>query len=274
MKNIFKLLLFIGLNLFAQQRIVTLSPSLNEIVFSLGSGKDIVANTLYCNYPKESKKIPKIGGYASVSLEKLLTARPTLVFTQDYDKQLIKNIKKLKLNFYTFKTDNLKSIKITIKSIGDILGKEKRALKLVKQIDSSLNSLKNIIKDKTFLIVISPRVDLNKSIYIAGNNLYFNDIIKASGNRNAYKLLSFAQPVVNVEKIINMDPDVVVLLAPYINQNGISKKKLISTWKNLPIKASRNSDIYIIDEEYAGIPSNRVINFISDFKKILENVKN
>lgn len=273
MKNIISLLLFFTINLIAGERIITLSPSLNEIVFALGSGKDIVANTQYCNYPEESKKIPKIGGYASISLEKLLIARPTLVLTQDYDEELLKNLKKLNLNFYSFKTNNLKSIKNTIKSVGKILGKEEKSLELVSSIDKSLKALKDIVKDKSFMIVISPRADLNKSIYIAGNNLYFNDIIKASGNTNAYKSQSLAQPVVNVEKIINMNPDVIVLLAPYINENGISKSTLKNVWKKLPINASKSDNIYIIDKEYAGIPSNRVVNFMNDFKKILENVR-
>ncbi len=265
--------LFFTINLIAGERIVTLSPSLNEIVFALGSGKNIVANTQFCNYPKESKKIPKVGGYASISLEKLLIAKPTLVLTQDYDEQLLKNLKRLNFNFYTFKTDNLNSIKTTITKIGKLLNKEQKAEELTKEITNSLDNLKDIVKDKKFMVVISPKLDLNKSIYIAGNNLYFNDIIKASGNSNAYTSLSLAQPVVNVEKIINMNPDVIVLLAPYMHENGVKEYELKELWKSLPINASKNSNIYIIDKEYAGIPSNRVINFMTDFKKILENVR-
>ncbi len=274
MKKIFNLLIFISLNLFAGERIVTLSPSLNEIVFALGSGKDIVANVLYCDYPEESKKIPKIGGYASISLEKLLLSKPTLIFTQDYDKKFISNIKKLGLNFYSFKLNNLNSIKSTIKSIGDILSKKKRASKLIEDINNSLKGLQNIVKDKTFMIVFSPTIDLNRNIYIAGNSSYFNDIIKFSGNSNAYKTSSFAQPVVNIEKIINMNPDVIVFLAPYMSKKSALKKQLFQTWKTLPIKASKKGNIYIIDKEYAGIPSNRVVNFIDDFKKILQDVRN
>ncbi len=265
--------LFFTINLIAGERIVTLSPSLNEIVFALGSGKNIVANTQFCNYPKESKKIPKVGGYASISLEKLLIAKPTLVLTQDYDEQLLKNLKRLNFNFYTFKTDNLNSIKTTITKIGKLLNKEQKAEELTKEITNSLDNLKDIVEDKKFMVVISPKLDLNKSIYIAGNNLYFNDIIKASGNSNAYTSLSLAQPVVNVEKIINMNPDVIVLLAPYMHENGVKEYELKELWKSLPINASKNSNIYIIDKEYAGIPSNRVINFMADFKKILENVR-
>lgn len=273
MKKFLFLLLF-SISLFGAQRIVTLSPSLNEIVFALGNGKEIVGNTLYSNYPEEAKKIPKVGGYNSISLEKLLHAKPSLVLMQDYDKKLIKNIKQLGFNYYTFETDNITSILSTITQIGKLLNKEKISSQLTQDIKQKLNGLSGIVENKSFMIVISPRANLNKNIYIAGKNLYFNDILEASGNKNVYDSNTNSQPVVNVEKIIKLNPDVVVILAPYIQDKGITKEKLINTWKKLPIKASIQENIYIVNKEYAGIPSHRVSNFMDDFKKILVDVKN
>ena len=273
MKNIISLILVFTINLFAGERIITLSPSINEIVFALGNGKDIVANTEYCNYPKESKNIPKVGGYANVSLEKMLVAKPTLVLAQNYDKELISNIKKLNLNVKTFKTNNLESIKNTITSIGKLLDKEQRAKELNEGIENSLKSVKDIVLNKKILVVISPRQDLNKIIYVAGNNLYFNDIMETSGNKNAYVSSSLSQPIVNVEKIIKMNPDIVILLAPYINQRGIKHSDMKKSWLDLPINAAKEKKIYIIDKEYAGIPSNRVVHFINDYRNILLDVR-
>jgi len=267
------LILFFTIQVFAGERIITLSPSLNEIVFALGKGNEIVANTQYCNYPEESKKIPKVGGYASVSLEKLLVSKPTLVLAQDYDKKLISNIRKLNLNLKTFKTNNLQSIKKTIASVAKLLNSEEKAKELIKGIDDSLKSVENIVSRKKILVVISPRQDLNKIIYVAGNNLYFNDIISASGNQNAYVSSSLSQPIVNVEKIIKMNPDIVIMLAPYINENKISHSDMKKNWLKLPINAAKKEMIYIIDKEYAGIPSNRVVHFINDFRNILVDVR-
>ena len=272
MKKLITLILLFSLNLFGE-RIITLSPSINEIVFALGSGKDIVANTLYSDYPEESKKIPKVGGYSNISLEKLLLASPSLLLAQDYDKELISNIKKLNLNVKTFKTNNLESIKTTIKSIGELLDKNEKAEELNKSIDDSVKSIKAIISNKKILVVISPRKDLNKIIYVAGNNLYFNDIIEASGNKNAYFSSSLSQPIINVEKIIKMNPDIVIMLTPYINERKISKDDIKKSWIQLPITAAKNDMIYFIDKEYAGIPSNRVVNFINDYKDILLDVR-
>lgn len=267
------ILFFLCLNLFASERVVTLSPSVNEIVFALGKGKNIVANTMFCNYPEESKSIPKVGGYSTISLEKILASKPSVVIAQNYDKKLISNLEALKIKTFVFKTDTLSQIKGTIKTLGTYFKKEDVAKDLTSKIDNRLDSLKNIVKNKKILIVISPRKTLTNQIYVAGNSLYFEDIIKASQNKNAYFSKSKAQPVVNTEKIINMNPDIIILLAPYLNGNEEARKAIKNAWKSLPINASKNDDIYFVDKEYAGIPSHRVIYFIDDFKKILQNVR-
>ncbi|MDZ7819649.1 MAG: hypothetical protein U5K55_14025 [Aliarcobacter sp.] len=131
-----------------------------------------------------------------------------------------------------------------------------------------------MVENKKILIVISPKKSLSNQIYVTGNFLYFEDIIKASGNQNAYISKNKSQPVVNTEKIIAMNPDIIVLLTPFLDGKKQEQEEVISAWKQLPINASKNDNIYAIDKVYAGIPSHRVEYFIKDFKKILENVRN
>lgn len=272
MKKIVSLLLF-SLTLFAQERIVTLAPSINEIVYALDMGKSVVANTKHCSYPEEAKSVMKIGGYASISLEKILSTKPTIVIGQNYDEKLNSNLEKLGIKTKIYKTTSISDIKNTILDLGKYFHKDEIASKIVDDINKSLDSLGGIVKDKRILIVISPKKDLHRQIYVSGNYLYFDDIIKASGNKNAYFSTSTMQPVVNVEKIINMNPDIIVLLAPFYDGKPVELAKLIDSWKDLPINASRNSNIYAVDKLYAGIPSDRVVYFMRDFKKILENVR-
>ena len=274
MKKTIFILLFICINLLAESRIITLSPSINEIVFALGKGDNIVANTLYSDYPEESKTKPKVGGYATISLEKIIEAKPSVVITQNYDEKLLRNLKALGINTLVFKTNTLTSIKHTIKTLGEYFDKNDKANELIFKIDNSLKSLENIVENKKVLIVIGPRKNLDNQIYIAGNNLYFEDIIKASKNKNAYFSNSTNQPTVNSEKIINMNPDIILLLSPFLDGKIEEQKELKTLWESLPVNASINKNIYIIDKTYAGIPSQRVIYFIKDFEKILINVRN
>ena len=265
--------LFFCINLMGEVRIVTLTPSINEIVYALGMGKNVVANTQYCDFPEESKSVKKVGGYATISLEKILEAKPTVVIAQNYDAKMLANLKSLNIKTMIFKTDTLSSIKSTITTLGEYFKVQPRAKELNSKIDSSLNSLSGLVSNKKVLLVIGPRKDLNNQIYITGNNLYFEDIIKASGNKNAYFSTSTNQPVVNSEKIINMNPDIIIMLSPFLDGKKEEQKELLDSWLKLPVNASINKNIYFIDKEYAGIPSQRVIYFMRDFKKILENVK-
>jgi iron complex transport system substrate-binding protein len=262
------------MNLMGEVRVVTLTPSINEIVYALGMGKNVVANTKYCDFPEESKSVKKVGGYATISLEKILQAKPTVVIAQNYDEKLLRNLKSLNIKTLVFKTDTIASIKNTIKTLGDYFEKQDKANEIISNINSSLASLKGITKNKKVLIVIGPRKNLNNQIYIAGNNLYFEDILKASGNKNAFFSTSKNQPVVNSEKIINMNPDIIVLLSPFLDGKIEEQKELMSNWLELPVNAAIKKDIYIVDKLYAGIPSQRVVYFIKDFKKILENARN
>ena len=268
------ILLFFCINLMGESRIVTLTPSINEIVYALGMGKNVVANTKYCDFPLESKKVKKVGGYSTISLEKILESKPTVVIAQNYDAKMLRNLKNLNIKTMIFKTDTISSIKNTIKTLGEYFGKQEKANELISNIDISLKSLENIVLDKKILIVIGPRKNLNNQIYITGNNLYFEDIIKASGNKNAYFSTSTNQPVVNSEKIINMNPDIIVMISPFLDGKEKEQKELIKLWQTLPVNASIKNNIYIVDKLYAGIPSQRVIYFMKDFKKILENVRN
>ena len=270
----FLFILILCINLFAGERIVTLSPSINEIVYALGEGQNVVANTKHCDFPEESKSVPKIGGYNDISLEKILDVKPTIVIGQDYDEKLIQNLKSLNIKVLSYKTNTIENIKNTILELGILFKKEEKSKEMISRIDDSLNSLKSIVENKKILIVISPKDSLSNQIYGTGNFLYFEDIIKASGNKNAYNSTNPAQPVVNTEKIINMNPDIIVLLAPFYDGKTAELNQLKELWKTLPINASKQNNIYAVDKLYAGIPSQRVEFFINDFRKILEDVRN
>jgi len=61
------------------QRIVSMAPSLTEILFALGVGDRVVGVTTYCDYPPEARERPKIGGFANPSVEAIVALEPDLV---------------------------------------------------------------------------------------------------------------------------------------------------------------------------------------------------
>ena len=60
-------------------RIVSIAPSITEILFALGAGDRVVGVTTYCNYPEAAKAKAKIGGYTTPSLEAILALRESRI---------------------------------------------------------------------------------------------------------------------------------------------------------------------------------------------------
>jgi len=259
------LVTLLALQLNAVERIIALSPAINEIIFALGDGGKIVGNTDYCRYPSESNKIPKVGGYFSPSLEKIVALKPDIVIMQENNAAFDEKLRSLGLRTMVMKIDSLDSIKKAITDMGKLLHKEPQSGSIIAKIDRSLGGLKGIVKGKKILIPIGYHTELSKDIYITGQNLYFDDIIEASGNINAFQSAQKGQPVLNLEKILKLNPDIVIILAPLMGEKRVSKEALIAPWVSLPINAAKTKSVFVEEGEYAGVPSQRVVRFIDDF---------
>ena len=269
----FLLLLLFTINLFSYDRIIALSPSINEIIYALGDGEKIVGNTTYCTFPIEAQSKPKVGGYFSPSLEKILSLKPDMVIMQQSSLELSHKLQQLGISTQVLSLKTLEDIKKSIQTIGEILNKQQKAQEILNTLNTKLQEIQNIIKNQKILMVIGHNVSLEKRIFVAGQNLYFDDIINQSGNTNAFKSTRVGQPILNMENIIATNPDIVILLAPFREDKHLTKEQLISPWLKLPINATKTNNIYMIDKHYAGIASNRLIYFLEDFKGFLANAR-
>ena len=265
--------LFLGIMLsisaWGSERIIALSPSINEILFALGTGDQVIANTEYCNFPPRAQTLPKVGGYFSPSLEKILSMNPSLVIMQDNNADLGRKLERLHIRTLTVKIDTYHSIQNSIRQIARAVQRTSEGEAIVRKLDQKLRSLKGIVHNKRVLMVFGLNDDLSKPIFVSGQNLYFDDIIRASGNRNALQSRRKGQPVLNLENIIALNPDIVVLLAPNARKSGYTPETLSRPWRQLPITAARNGTIYVEDKDYSSNPSQRLELFLDDFKGFL-----
>jgi ABC-type Fe3+-hydroxamate transport system substrate-binding protein len=59
-------------------RIVSLVPSLTELLFALDLGPQVVGRTGFCTHPRDAvRAVPKVGGTKTVDVEKILALRPS-----------------------------------------------------------------------------------------------------------------------------------------------------------------------------------------------------
>ncbi len=84
------------------RRIVSLAPSITEIVFALEQAHRLVGVTRYSDYPSEAAKLPKVGSYVRLDIERIVALNPDLcIATQDGNpKAIIDRLASLKIPVY------------------------------------------------------------------------------------------------------------------------------------------------------------------------------
>jgi len=251
------LILFSIIILNANERIISLSPSITEIIFALNKGDKMVATSSYSLHPKEAQKLPIIGGYENPHLEKILSLSPTLVVGQTFNQSTIDKLKKFNIKTLTLNLKTIKGIKESINKLAKTIHSKKTDI-LISDINNALKNAKKSKQPHSVMIVYGLREDLRNATYIAGHNIFFENIIEECGNTNAYTEVSTAQPVLSYENIIAINPDQIIILHSHATEGGVDVKKALKNWYNLPTNASKNDAISIVDENYLHIPSHRI----------------
>jgi len=256
MQRFFFLFLLVGMLVHANERIVSLSPSITEILFALGKGDEIVGTSAFSLYPKEAQNIPVVGGYETPNLEKIIALKPTIVFGQSYIAPTLTKLHHFGIQTVALEFKTLKDIKTSIKTIA----KEVYAndANLTKTIDDALLHAKKNSTPHSVMIVYGLHEDLRSGIYIAGKEIFFNDIIMACGHTNAYTSTLTAQPRLGYENVIALNPEQIIILHSRASNPNVNEQKALEAWHAIPTEASKNNRITIVDEPYIHIPSHRV----------------
>jgi ABC-type Fe3+-hydroxamate transport system substrate-binding protein/adenosylcobinamide amidohydrolase len=166
------------------KRVVSLVPSISEILFALDLEDSVQAVTYHDTLMRQAIDKQIVGGFFSPSLERILAVTPDLVFISSLHEQLGLSLKKENINI---KIINLQIHTVedsfeTIRTIGKIFNKNQQAETLIESIRAELNN----IRVKTAKIPESDRLRVirlmgSKEIRAPGDDSFQNEMIIAAG---------------------------------------------------------------------------------------------
>lgn len=185
--------------------VVSLAPSHTEIIFALGKDEKLKGVTVFCNYPEEAKKKTKVGDFYNPNVETIVKLKPDLVLSvKGIQNNLIKTLEKNGIQVVVFDATSLKDCARDIKTIGKLLGAEKKAEEIGKAIINASSKYQKT--GKKVFIEISPN-----PLITAGKNTFISDAIKAAGGINVGDEFGEGYPIVNPEKLFEINPDVYLI---------------------------------------------------------------
>ncbi|MDO9585869.1 MAG: ABC transporter substrate-binding protein [Syntrophales bacterium] len=196
------------------ERIVSLAPSITEILYDLGLGDRIAAVTTFCDYPPQALDKPKIGGFANPSLEAIVAARPDMVVMTDDGNplEIFERLKKLGISTYVFKAKRLSELPQGIREMGTALGIRNKALKRAERIERVIQDYERKLKTtvhgrlKKAIFIIHPG-----PLVVAGPGTVIDDVLNLLGLQNIASDAGVRYPKYSIEEVMRRSPDIIFI---------------------------------------------------------------
>ena len=210
-------------------RIVSVVPSITELLFDLGLGDKVVGCTKFCVHPNKpylSKRM--IGGTKDLKLEKILQLKPDLILANK-EENIKEQIELLSESAPVWISDvkTFDDSLSMIEQIGQITSSSKRATEIVKHLNNTLKPKRPSIK-VVYLIWKDPYMTVGGDTYIS-NMLNRCGYINVFADQNRY-------PSITLQEINDYNPDVVLLSSEPYPFNKEHLKTIKGVLKNTEVR--------------------------------------
>ena len=252
------------------QRIISLAPSNTEILFALGLGDRMVGVTEYCNFPEAAIAKPKVGGFSTVDIEKVVSLEPDLVLaTQIHSKTAIPALEKLGITALALAPGSLDEVINDISLVGKITGQDKQASQLVDSLRTRIEAIAS--RTQNLAPGQRPRVlylTWHDPLITAGTETLVDDIISKAGGQNiAYDISG--HKAIALETVIHRDPQVIIASIGM----GTGEDLPWQYAKNEPrlknTEALLNDRVYKIDGDLAHRAGPRIVNALEQMAQFI-----
>ena len=266
--------IFIGVLLFVLactsrakdvQRVVSLAPSVTEIIYLIGAEDKLVGCTSYCTVV-ENDDVAKVGNAVDVNIEALSALQPDVVLAMKLTKaQDIAAMEKLGIKVEVMDSpQSFDEICDQTLHIASLIGNKREAgevveaaRKKVKEIETLASELKH--RKIFFQLGANP-------VFIVLENTFMNDYLTICNAENIAAGLT--KGTISRESVVLRNPDVIIIAT----MGGFGEEEM-KIWRTFDtITAVKNNDLFLIDSKTSCSPT--PANFVSALEDVYSFLSN
>jgi iron complex transport system substrate-binding protein len=248
-------------------RVVSLAPSLTETSYDVGGGTNLVGATRFATYPEAAARLPKVGTYVALDIEKIVSLRPQLCLAirDGNPKASVERLESLGIPVYVFDPKSLEDVVDTVVRLGDIYRTEAKASALASGYYQRLSSVARQLESTKERPRVFFQIDA-QPIISAGADTFLDQLLVRSGSVNLAADRT-GYPRYSWEELLGLMPDVVLLASM---GGGYSDQELRDRWEAWPqIPAVNNQRLYVVDADLFDRPSPRLIDALEHLVGLL-----
>jgi iron complex transport system substrate-binding protein len=192
-------------------RIVSLVPSVTEIVFSLGAQDRLVGRTDFCDYPAAVRGKPSVGGMVNPSLETLVGLKPDLVIATDEGnrEETIRQLERLRIPTYLVHANRVAETVDLIERIGALSGRPADVPRLTGEMLRRIETVRRAVAPfprPRVLYVLWP-----EPLIVPGRASMLTELIEIAGGVSITAADGDAYPRFSLEAAVARAPEVIIL---------------------------------------------------------------
>jgi iron complex transport system substrate-binding protein len=247
-------------------RIVSLAPSITEMLFSLGLDEQIVGVTEFCDYPAAAKSKAKVG-YANPSVEAILTLRPELVLApRDFLRpDLQAKFEQLKIPMFVLDAHTLEDIPLHIHTLGQMFEKVSAANAVTQLMRQRMTEIRRKVEPlpaRRVLYVLN-----SQPLITVGPGSFIHQMIGVAGGMNIAAQASDAYPRLSMETVLKEDPEVLIFPSGEVEAVPRSEQQQWRRWNSL--SAVKHQRFHEVSSSLLNRPGPRVVDGLEQLARAI-----
>ncbi len=223
------LLLACSVQALAAERVVSLAPSLSEIVVELGAADLLVGVLDGGERPPALATLPSVGHYGQLNIEGLLSLKPDLIllWPGSVGPAQREQLRRLNIPVYVAEPHSLEQLASQVQAIADRLGRADAGSQLAAQLRQRLGELRQRYhRDEPLRVFYQV---WNQPLYTVGGGQIISDALSVCGARNVFDDLILPAPQVSIESVLQRDPEVILV-------GDQAQKDAWRVWPNMAVR--------------------------------------
>jgi iron complex transport system substrate-binding protein len=207
------------------RRLVSLVPSVTEILYALGQEDHLAGVTDFCDYPPAARAKPSVGGMVNPSLEALVALRPDLVVltTAGNRDETFVQLQRLRIPAYVVNPTSLAQALDLVERLARLTGRPEAAAPVVE-------SLRRRVREVTARVAARPRprvlyVVWPEPLVVPGRNAIVSELIELAGGRSITAGSGEGYPRYSVEAAVAQAPEVILLARHATPKSPIAREQ-------------------------------------------------
>jgi iron complex transport system substrate-binding protein len=226
------------------RRIVSLVPSVTELVYALGGEDRLVGRTDFCDYPPAVREKQSVGGMLAPSLETIVALKADLVVaTRDGNtEETFAQLRRLGIPTFVAGADRVADVYDLIARVGRLTGRETAVAPLIARLEQRIAAVRTAVapyRAPRVLYVLWP-----EPLIVPGHGVLVSELIEIAGGESVTAHDADAYPRYSIEAAVARSPEVIILASHGANIGNIAREK----WDRLTsLPAIRAGRVYALD---------------------------